>query len=116
MDKLLVGRDNWQATKYKTSATLQQSIYGTQELNRLEGHSQRVNAVNISQDGKLFATASDDGSVKIWERNGTLLKTLTEIEAETNTVPVSFKIATFKLLIWLAIDKNILYLQTRVRI
>ena len=91
LDKLLIGKNNWRSTKYKTTATLQQSIYGTQELNRLEGHSQRVNAVNVSQNGRLFATASDDGTVKIWERNGTLLETLTEAEAEKNTVPVSFK-------------------------
>ena len=90
LSKLLVGRDNWQETQYKTTASLQQSIYGTQELNRLEGHSQKVSAVNVSKDGKLFATASDDGTVKVWGQNGSLLKTLTEQEAQTNTVPVSF--------------------------
>ena len=90
LGKLLVGKDNWRATKTRTTATLQQSIYGTQEINRLEGHSQRVSAVNVSEDGQLFATASDDGTVKVWQRNGTLLETLTEAEAQKNTVPVSF--------------------------
>ena len=74
--KLLVGMDNWQSTKVKTTATLQQSIYGTQELNRLEGHSQRVNRVSVSNDGNIYATASDDNTVKVWRSDGTLLKTL----------------------------------------
>ncbi|MEL6580115.1 MAG: caspase family protein [Cyanobacteria bacterium J06621_12] len=83
--KLLVGQD-WQATEYKISATLQQSIYGTQELNRLEGHSQRVNAITASNNGKLLATASDDDTVKIWSSQGTLLKTLTKEQAQANSV------------------------------
>lgn len=87
--KLIVGRDNWQETKYQTSATLQQSIYGTQELNRLTGHSQRVNAVTTSKDGELLATVSDDDTVKVWSGNGTLLKTLTREEAQAETATVA---------------------------
>ncbi|MEL6495817.1 MAG: caspase family protein [Cyanobacteria bacterium J06623_7] len=86
----LVGQNSWQATKYKAAATLQQSIYGTQELNRLEGHSQRINAVEVSEDGQLLATASDDNTVKVWNQAGTLLETLTQAEAQANTVAVSF--------------------------
>ncbi|MEO0835786.1 MAG: caspase family protein, partial [Cyanobacteria bacterium J06642_3] len=90
LGKALVGQDHWQKTKYKTSATLQQSIYGTQELNRLEGHSQKVNTVSFSDDGKLYATASDDGTVKVWQHNGTLVKTLTAEQAQTNPIAISF--------------------------
>ena len=90
LDKVLVGNDNWRETKSKTVATLQQSIYGTQELNRLEGHSQRVNAVNVSKDGEIYATASDDGTIKVWLPNGTLLKTLTEEQVQANAVLVNF--------------------------
>ena len=89
LGKLLVGRDGLVEAKYKAAATLQQSIYGTQELNRLEDHSQKINAVNVSDDGKLFATASDDETIKIWNHSGTLLKTLTHEEAQANTIPVS---------------------------
>ena len=85
--KLLVGIDNWQEAKVKTTATLQQSIYGTQELNRLEGHSQRVNSVSVSDDGKVYATASDDNTVKVWRSDGTLLKTLTAEPARV--IPIS---------------------------
>lgn len=72
-----VGRDNWETTKVKTVSTLQQALDNTQELNRLQGHSQKVNAVIYSPDGKLIATASDDGTIKIWHTNGQLITTLT---------------------------------------
>ncbi len=76
LGKKLVGLDNWQQTEIKTAATLQQAIYGTQETNRLEGHSQKVNAIAYSPDGNLIATASNDNSIKIWSQDGELLDTL----------------------------------------
>ncbi len=84
LGKALVGEDNWQETKTKTTATLQQSIYGTQELNRLEGYSQAVNAVTVNDNAELIATASDDQSVEIWNKKGKLLKTFTKKEAREN--------------------------------
>ena len=87
--KLLVGRDNWRETKMKTTATLQQTVYGTQELNRLEGHSQKVNAVSVSKDGELLATASDDGTTKVWQQNGTLLQTLTGKKAQQDPLIIA---------------------------
>ena len=87
--KLLAGKENWQEIEVKTTATLQQSIYGTQELNRLEGHSQRVNSVSVSDDSKVYATASDDNTVKVWQPDGTLLKTLTAEPARVISISTS---------------------------
>ena len=88
LGKALVGRDNWHETKVKTAAGLQQSIYGTQELNRLEGYARQVEAVSVSDDGKMFATATSDGTTKIWHEDGRLIKTLTKNRAEVNPIIV----------------------------
>jgi WD40 repeat protein/uncharacterized caspase-like protein len=60
----------------KTIATLQQAVERTQESNRLEGHSQRVNSVAFSRDGQTIVSGSDDKSVRIWRTDGTLVKQL----------------------------------------
>ena len=105
--KRLIGEDNWQSTKFKTTASLQQSIYGTQELNRLEGHSQKVNTVRVSDDGKLYATASDDKTVKIWQPNGNLLKTLTATEVEMTTISLNLNGSQQKIVNPIRMPKNI---------
>ncbi len=89
LGKKLIGEDNWKETKFKTTATLQQSIYATQELNRLEGHSQQVNAVTVSENGELITTSSDDKTVKIWSQKGDLIKTFTGEKAQVN--PISWR-------------------------
>ena len=86
LGKKLVGNNNFQETKYKTSATLQQSIYGTQELNRLEGHAEQVNAIDISNNGEIIVTASDDKSVKLWHKKGNSLETFTGEAAKANPI------------------------------
>lgn len=69
---------NWvsESVRLQTVATLQQAVYETQERNRLEQHGDRVNSVSYSPDGQLLASASDDTTVIIWRRDGTLLQTL----------------------------------------
>ena len=49
-----------------------------QPLTRLTGHQQLVNHISFSPDGRLFASASFDKKVKIWNGiNGTYVTTLT---------------------------------------
>jgi WD40 repeat protein/uncharacterized caspase-like protein len=59
-----------------TVNVLGQAVYGTQERNRLEGHSSWVTSVSFSPDGKTLASASADHTIKLWRVDGTLLKTL----------------------------------------
>ncbi|MDZ8187551.1 MAG: caspase family protein [Nostoc sp. ChiSLP02] len=72
----------------QTLGVLQQVISGTQERNRLEGHSAEVSSVSFSPDGKTIVSASNDKTAIIWGHDGTKLRTLT---GHTGTVrSVSF--------------------------
>ncbi len=62
------------ATQVETALT--QAIYGTNEYNQLVDHQGSVLSVDISLNGQLIATASNDKTVKIWQQNGKLWKTL----------------------------------------
>lgn len=55
---------------------LQQAMYWVIESNQIEGHIDSVQAVAWSQDGQFIATASEDRTAKIWQRNGALVTTL----------------------------------------
>lgn len=58
--------------RIKTIGSLQQAVYQTQEINRLEGHSQRILSVSFcsNQQEKIIASASDDGTIRLWEPDG----------------------------------------------
>ncbi len=77
MARWWVGGAAWTTAQVKTAGTLQQSLVYTQELNRLE-HRQSANAGVFSPDGQLIATACNDGMVKIWRRDGSILTTLAD--------------------------------------
>ncbi len=72
----------------RIAATLQQSVYGIGEHNRLEGHQNVVWDVSFSPDGNYLASASVDKTVKLWTPDGQLLRTL--VGHSGNVTSVSF--------------------------
>ncbi|BAY14037.1 nSTAND1 domain-containing NTPase [Calothrix sp. NIES-2098] len=57
-------------------AALQQSFYWIVERDRLEGHQALIWGVTFSHDGKLIASTSYDHTIKLWNLDGSLYKTL----------------------------------------
>lgn len=57
-------------------AALWQAVLSIQTANRLNGHTAAVLAVDMSPDGSQIATASVDGTIKLWQPDGTLVTTL----------------------------------------
>ena len=64
-------------TRIKAIASLRQSLYGVNQYNSLDGHSDLVMSVAFSPDRKTIATASRDNTVKLWNHKGKHLHTLT---------------------------------------
>ena len=58
------------------------------EFNRLESHEGNVLAISFSPDGELLASAGGDQTIKLWRKDGTLLKTL--IAGEDSAYAISF--------------------------
>jgi WD40 repeat protein len=64
-------------TRAKVVSALLQAVYWIKERNRLEGHSSFVWAASFSPDGKTIVSASADGTVKLWNLDGSLALSLT---------------------------------------
>ncbi len=75
--QLMKHRDNLQPeTQRQFSRALRAAVYRVREQNRLQGHDHEVWDVTFSPDGQIIATASYDNTVKLWNRNGQILSTL----------------------------------------
>ncbi|MBW4620837.1 MAG: AAA-like domain-containing protein [Cyanosarcina radialis HA8281-LM2] len=55
--------------------TLQNILFNIREYNSLEGHQGSVKSIAFSPDGQTIASGSDDKTIKLWKRDGTLIST-----------------------------------------
>jgi WD40 repeat protein len=53
------------------------------------GHSARIKGMACSADGSMIVSSSEDGTVKLWSTNGTLLRTLTAQPCPITAVALS---------------------------
>ncbi|MBE8970512.1 caspase family protein [Nostocales cyanobacterium LEGE 12452] len=73
-----------QTANQQAVVALKRAIYNTQEVNRLEGHSDAVRGVAFSPDGKTIASASYDNSVKLW--NAATAKEISTLKGHKSAV------------------------------
>ena len=76
-------------TKDQVESALRQAVYRAVEYNRLSGHSDAIYGLALSPDCQMIASASWDRTVKLWNRDGTFLKTLTGYNDEVDAVTFS---------------------------
>ncbi|KST65546.1 nSTAND1 domain-containing NTPase [Mastigocoleus testarum] len=82
LDALIEGLRAAKPLQNKTANTsrqltaLETSVYAVEERNRLAKHSAPVIDVAFSPDGKIIASSSYDSTVKLWNNQGKLIRTL----------------------------------------
>jgi WD40 repeat protein len=64
-------------------------VHTIKEHNFLKSEQRIVNSVNFSLDGQKIVSAGDDGTIKLWKKDGTLLTTIISNQLRVNSVNFS---------------------------
>lgn len=73
----------------ETLCTLRQAVYSVRECNRFQGHSAGVSNICFSPNGKTLASASEDGTIILWQLDGHQLKTFQDHRSRVTSVRFS---------------------------
>ncbi len=65
-------------TRLRVLTALHQAVYNGKQVEQLQGHAGAVRSISFSPDSQTIATGSDDSTLKLWRRDGTLLATFKE--------------------------------------
>lgn len=79
---LAVGAD----TRMRVIMALHQGVYLSKENNRLGGHKSTIIKGDFNPAGTFIASASDDGTVKLWNTQGKLLQTFKDHDAQVRSI------------------------------
>ncbi|NMG60655.1 hypothetical protein E1H12_19605 [Geitlerinema sp. P-1104] len=64
-----------QQLNQETRQTLEQAVQGNHEFNRMQAHAGGALGVDYSPDGQWLGSSGPDGTAKLWQRDGTLVRT-----------------------------------------
>lgn len=71
---------------HQVTAVLRQALFSTSEINRLTGHTSVANDVAFSPNGRTLVSVSPDGTLRFWQQDGALLKTVQVTEDDIYAV------------------------------
>ena len=101
------------------SRALGSVLYGIREFNRFSGHTNAVSSLSFSADGQLLASASWDHTIRLWQADGQLLRTLEGHGAPIHSVvfsPDGTRLASasedYTIRLWNAADGTLLQTLT----
>jgi len=76
-------------TKMRVLLTLNQVIYSFQKPKQLRNNQSQIKMVKFSPDSQMISGVSDDGTIKIWNKDGKLASTFAVVNAPVSSLSFS---------------------------
>ena len=73
----------------EVNSALRRAVYKVAHYNTLSGHQADIRTAIFSPDGQMIATASVDGTARLWQLDGTLITTLSDHTAAVSVIAFS---------------------------